>query len=42
MQVLDVREDMNKLKEDIHNLKQEMAKTLHALRSKKEAADSSQ
>ena len=42
VQVLDVREDMNKLKEDIHNLKHEMAKILQALTSRREMADSSQ
>ena len=42
MQVLDVREDMNKLKEDLHNLKHEMAKILQALTSRKETADSNQ
>ena len=42
VQVLDVREDMNKLKEDINNLKMETTKILQALGSRMEAADSSQ
>ena len=42
VQVLDVREDMHKLKEDINNLKMEMTKILQALGSRKEVTDSSQ